>query len=231
MGSTWSVIRGFNGSLRLWLLAWALASFAYFGLQAVLLNLYLLRLGFGPQFIGLLVGSGQVIWGLAALPAGALGRRVGLRTAQQAALVLLAVGFGAVLVVEALPRPLWEVWLFGWWAIGWIGAALLTVNLVPYLMAIADDLDQRNAVFPVQTAVSTLMTLVGSLIAGALPGLVVSWTGGSLGEPAPFRTALWPMPVLFVAAALVLGGAREARMADAAGRASRPRYRPSACFC
>ena len=55
MVNTWSVTRGFNQSVRLWLLTWALASFGYFGLQGVLFNLYLLRLGFGPEFIGLLV--------------------------------------------------------------------------------------------------------------------------------------------------------------------------------
>src|SRR5439155_7494205 len=152
MASTWSIIRGFNRSIRLWLVVWALGAFAYFGLQGVLLNLYLLRLGFGPQFIGLLVGSGQILWGLAALPAGAFGRRAGLRTAQQAAFLLMGLGFGLLLLVEAMPRPLWEGWLFGCWAVAWLGAALLTVNAVPYAMAIADE-DERNAVFPAQQAV------------------------------------------------------------------------------
>jgi hypothetical protein len=50
------MVRGFNRSVVvLWLLTWALAAFGYFGLQGVLFNLYLLRLGFGPEFIGLLI--------------------------------------------------------------------------------------------------------------------------------------------------------------------------------
>ena len=136
MGSTWSIVRGFNHDVRLWLLTWALAAFGYWGLQGVLFNLYLLRLGFGPELIGLLMGSGQLIWALAALPAGAIGRRIGLRTALLNAFVLMAVGFGLLLLVEALPRVLWEAWLFGCSAVFWIGAPLLTVNTVPYAMLI-----------------------------------------------------------------------------------------------
>src|SRR5438034_4444007 len=77
MRTTCSIVRGFNVSVLLWLLMWALAAFGYFGLQGVLFNLYLLRLGFGPEFIGLLVGSGQLVWAVAALPSAAVSRRVG----------------------------------------------------------------------------------------------------------------------------------------------------------
>src|SRR5919204_1900765 len=80
-GGATRMLRPFNRSIHLWLLGFAIAGFTYFGVQAVLFNLYLLRLGFGPQFIGLLVGSGQVLFALAALPAGALGQRAGVRGA------------------------------------------------------------------------------------------------------------------------------------------------------
>ncbi len=77
----WAVARTFNTSTWITMWYWALLAFAYFGLQGVLLNLYLLRLGFGLEFIGLLNGSGQLLWAAAALPSGALGRRIGLRPA------------------------------------------------------------------------------------------------------------------------------------------------------
>ena len=220
VSSTWSIVRGFNRSIQLWLVFWALGGFAYFGLQGVLLNLYLLRLGFGPQFIGLLVGFGQIAWGLAALPAAAVGRRVGLRTAQQAGCLGIGLGFGLLLLVERVPRPFWEGWLLGSWAVVWLGAALGTVNSVPYAMAIAYE-DERSAVFPVQQAVIAVTTLVGSLAAGVLPGLVSAWTGAALVEPGPFRSVLWLIPLAFLAAVPVLGGAREARSGNAASTADR----------
>ena len=64
-----------------------------------------------------------------------------------------------------------------------MGAALVTVNNVPYAMIIVDA-EGRNAVFPVQGAVIAVMTFAGSRAAGAMPGLVTAWTGGSLEEAA-----------------------------------------------
>jgi MFS family permease len=229
MGNTWSVTCGFNHSVRLWLLTWALASFGYFGLQGVLLNLYLLRLGFGPEFIGLLVGSGQLIWALAALPAAAVGRRVGLRTALIIAFMLLGVAFGLLLLVEALPCVLWEPWLFVCWAVFWIGGALVTVNNVPYAMIIVDE-EGRSAVFPVQGAVIAVMTFAGSLAAGAMPGLVVAWTGGSVAEAAPYRTALCLVPLLFLGCTVVLASARRARLTETPAEEAQATSRPLGTF-
>src|ERR671923_777200 len=91
------MLRPFNRSIHLWLLAFAIVGFTYFGVQAVLFNLYLLRLGVGPQFIGLLVGSGQVIFALVALPAGALGQRVGVRGAFASGFAMAAVALALLL--------------------------------------------------------------------------------------------------------------------------------------
>src|SRR5262245_34981756 len=113
MVSDWHILQTFHRSIWRYLLVWALLSFSYFGVQSVLLNLYLLRLGFGSPFIGMLAASGQLIWAVAALPAGVLGRRVGLRTALVAGSALLALAMRALLLVEALPRSLWTLWLFG----------------------------------------------------------------------------------------------------------------------
>src|ERR671932_559453 len=79
------------------------------GNQAVLLNLYLLRLGLGAQFIGLLIASGQLTWAIAALPAGAIGQRLGLRATLILASALAALGMGLLLLVELLPRSLWTL--------------------------------------------------------------------------------------------------------------------------
>jgi hypothetical protein len=54
-------------------------------------------------------------------------------------------------------------------------------------------------VFPIQQTVIALATFVGSLAAGALPGLLVAWTGSFLADATPYRTALWVVPLLFLA--------------------------------
>jgi len=48
-------------------------SFVFAGIHAVLLNLYLLRLGYVPEFISLVNAAGLLTLGVFSLPAGALG--------------------------------------------------------------------------------------------------------------------------------------------------------------
>jgi MFS family permease len=225
----WRVLRGFDRSLILFLAYQASVGFCYFGLLNVLLNLYLLRLGFGLEFIGLLNGAGQLVWAALALPAGAVGRRIGLKEAQVAGLLFTALGMVLLLLVEMLPRGIWAPWLFGWWIFCWIGAALLTVNSVPYVMAVADAETRRYA-FPVQTAVSSGMAFAGSLVAGFLPGLLVGVLGGSLADPAPFRLALWLIPPGYILAALVFSRARSVSVAGDAATATPTLPRPLAPF-
>ena len=202
MFRTWRVLRAFNRGTHVFLMVCALDAFGYFGIQAVLLNLYLLRLGLGAQFIGLLIASGQLTWAIAALPAGAIGQRLGLRATLILASALAALGMGLLLLVELLPRSLWTLWLFGSWAILWIGTALYSVNSPPYLMHVTPPETRRHA-FAAQGAVLAFMGFAGSLVAGLLPGLLVSWAGGSLDHPGPYRSVLWVAPVSYLLCALL----------------------------
>src|SRR5690606_16661039 len=129
-----SALRLLNRDIRFLLGMWALTAFAYFGIQGVLLNLYLLRLGYGPEFIGLLIGSGQLVWAAFALPAGMIGQRLGLRTALLAAHPLLAIGGGGILWAEHLPAAWQTAGLMAAWTVMWLGASLMTVNATPYMM-------------------------------------------------------------------------------------------------
>src|SRR5512141_511768 len=95
----WRVLRAFDRSLLLYLACWAIVGFSFFGIQGVLLNLYLLRLGFSLEFIGLLNGAGMLACGAFALPAGVVGPRIGLREAQVAGLAGAAIGAGLFMSV------------------------------------------------------------------------------------------------------------------------------------
>src|SRR5262245_56435164 len=106
---------GLNRNVKLYVVGFGLAAFGYFGIMGVLFNLYLARLGFGAEYIGLLIGSGQLVWAILALPAGVIGMRIGLTRALVFAELLMALGFSLVLIVERLPRPLWEGSLIGAW--------------------------------------------------------------------------------------------------------------------
>ena len=132
----WHVLITFNRNIRLYLIAWGLLAFGYIGIQGVLFNLYLLRLGYDPELIGLLVGSGQLVWALLALPAGLFGQRFGLRTSLILSYLIVGISMALPSLVEFLPTAMWSSWLFSCWIALWAGAALNTVNSIPYLVLI-----------------------------------------------------------------------------------------------
>jgi hypothetical protein len=188
-------LRAFSPSLRRLLLSMALIFIVGFGLIPVLQNLYLLRLGFDVQFIGLLVGLGQVVWAAAALPAGLLSNRIGLRNALMLGYSLFGLGLALLLLVESRPEPQWQAWLMASQVVFWLGTALITVNIPPYLMAVTGERERRYA-FATLAAILPAMGLVGSLVAGVLPGLLAGGLDLTLDQPAPFRLALWLGPIL-----------------------------------
>lgn len=199
-------MRAFSPSLRRFLLAMALMFITGFGLMPVLQNLYLLRLGFDVQFIGLLAGLGQVVWAAAALPAGMLSNRIGLRNGLMLGSALVGLGLALLLLVESRPGPQWPAWLMASQAIFWLGPALLAVNIPPYLMAVTGERERRYA-FAAFSATLPAMAFVGSLVGGVLPGLLAGRLGLSLDQPEPYRLALWLGPVLACGAIVVLAGA------------------------
>jgi hypothetical protein len=199
----WQAIRSFSPSLRRLLLSMSLILFTAFGLQPVLQNLYLLRLGFDVQFIGLLAGVGQVVWAAAAIPSGLLGNRIGLRNSLLLGCALFGLGLALFLLVGSVPVSQWRVWLMTSQVISWLGVALITVNLAPYLMTVTGERERRYA-FAVSAASAPTMAFIGSLIGGALPELLVNRFGFSLDQPDPYRLALWPGVILAGGAIAIL---------------------------
>jgi MFS family permease len=211
-----NAIKQFNRDALLFFLLWASVAFAYFGVQGVLVNLYLLRLGYGPEFIGFLYGAGQVVWAVFALPAGAIGARIGLKNAQIIAQVVTALGAFMFIMVEMLPTGWWQAGFMISWMVLWVGAALGAVNSAPYLMAVTTP-ETRSYAFPLQQAVMALSGAVGSLAAGWLPGVFALRSGLNLEQPEPYRLAL-----LLAPAAYLLGGYTISRVSATPNQAEAP---------
>jgi MFS family permease len=151
MRNFWNVARQFDRNILRFLLVWSMIGFAYFGIIGVVLNLYLVRLGYGPEFIGRLHASGQLTWAIFALPAGLIGRKWGIKQAIIAATVVNAVGTIVMIAAESLPADLLSAGLTAGWLLTWIGAALITVNGAPYLMAVITP-ENRGYGFSAQQA-------------------------------------------------------------------------------
>ena len=177
------------------------------GVYAVLLNLYLLRLGYGTEQIGLINAAGTLTFALSSLPAGALGARWGSRRMLLIGLVMLLVGCVLIPFADML-TPAWRLpWLLVNEIVLYMGLALYFVNTAPYVLEVVSP-TQRNQIFSFQTALLSLASFAGSLVGGFLPPTLAALLGASTNQPAPFRYALLVAGLALLPAILALRGAR-----------------------
>lgn len=189
MRDYWENLKLFNRNINFFLLASAVHGFVFFGIYTLLLNLYLLRLGYGPEFIGLVNGIGPLMLGIFSLPAGVVSRRWGSRRVMLWSYFVMAVSFGLVPLSELLPEAMRQPWIVITFAGAWIGGAFTIVNFAPYMMAWTGE-QERNHAFALQAASLPVAGFLGNLVGGALPPLFASLTDLTLDSPVPYRMAL-----------------------------------------
>ena len=183
-------LRALGPAVGLYLVGVALVGFALDGgVYAVLLNLFLRRMGYGPELIGAVNAAGMLAFALTSLPAGALGARWGSRAMMIAGLTVMASGTLLLPLADTL-APSWQLaWLIGNMVALYTGLALFFVNTAPFVMETVAA-ERRAEVFSVQTALLSLAAFAGSLVGGALPPAFGALLGATLDEPAPYRYAL-----------------------------------------
>ncbi len=203
------ILRDFNHDVRLYLITTMLIGFTVDGgVYTVLFNLYLLRLGYGPEYVGLINGVGMMAFALFCLPAGTLSGRWGNRRMMIAGLSLLSIGCGLLLFAELHTVHWRDAWLLITWCIGFIGFAVYFVNTGPFVMQVAHQ-EERHHVFSVQAAVWSLAGFAGSLVGGFLPSIFAMYLGVSLDHPAPYRYSLLAAGLLLIPAVLAIVATRE----------------------
>jgi MFS family permease len=203
------MLQRFNRPVRLYLVSSALFGFTIFGgIYTLLLNLYLLRLGYGPGFVGVVNASGMLALALFSLPAGALGGRWGSRRTLIAGLSLIVIGLGLLPLAELVPVPFQPGWLVGTYMIAWLGVAMYFVNTNPFLMAVTTPVE-RNHVFSVQVALWPIAGFAGSLVGGVLPGQIAGLLGVTLNHPGPYRYPLLLAAMLLIPSILALRATTE----------------------
>lgn len=172
------------------------------GIQSVILNLFMLRLGFGPDTVGRVVFVGQLAFALFCLPAGRIGERWNLRKMMFIGLLLILLGTAMVPATELVPTSLHISWITIANALLMMGMASYYANQAPYLISMTHS-DARTSIFSIQSAFYSIFGFVGSLLGGMLPALFARFTGDSLEMSGPYGLTLWLVP-LFVLAALRL---------------------------
>jgi MFS family permease len=222
----WRAVRSFNRNVRLYLITTVLMGLTIFGgIYSLLVNLYLLRLGYGPEFIGTVHAVGMLGWALACLPAGRMGRRLGSRRSMMVGMGLAGLGYGLLPFAEGIPSAWRAAWILLAYLAGNILIALYDVNQGPFLMDSTTP-QERDHVFSVQGAIWPLAGFTGSLIGGLMPGLFAGLLGVSTDDPAPYRYPLMIAAALLFLAIWALKGAHDPVSqpvgADSAGHAGAP---------
>lgn len=201
MTSYFKTVRLFNRNVLLYLLIAGLLGFTIDGgIYSVIFNLYLLRLGHGPEFVGQVNAAGMFVFALGSFPLGILGERWGNRRMLIIGMALMLTGCTLLPLAEFAPAG-WQVsGLFMAYIIINVGMAHFYANGPPYIMRITRA-EERTHVFSIQSALWSFAAFAGSLIAGFLPGYFAVALADSLDQPAPYRYPLW-LAALMLAPAL-----------------------------
>lgn len=187
------------------------------GIMGVLLNLYVIRLGYGPAFIGLMNGLAIVAAAGASPVAGALGRHWGARKTMLTGLAISVIGGLLLPLADLAPEHLTAGWLVGANAVAFIGGILFYVNLTPYLGAVTAP-RERSAAFSIRFSLQLLGSSIGSMIGGVLPGVFAFLLGESLSNPGAYRYSLLVGTVLSLGAVFFLLRGREVTAKTDGGR-------------
>jgi MFS family permease len=173
------------------------------GIYTVIFNLYMLRLGFGPEQVGTVNAAGMLAFALASLPVGRIGERWSFRRMVTVGTGLAIAGTCLAVCTEFAP-PTTRVFVMGIAVVlVFVGLAAFFVNMVPYMIAFTDA-QSRTTAFAVQSALGSIFAFVGSLIGGSAPALVAALADTTLQSPLPYRYTLLLVP-LFLLIALRLG--------------------------
>lgn len=184
---------------NLWLLLVScLFAFIALGVQSLILNLYLVSIGYREDYLGLFALVNTAGVGVAALLAGRVSNRLGSRVT-----LIIAVGLLAV-TSAALVGTTNSVALLGIAAINGVAQAHVFVPCATYVMDNADPAERSSAYSGYFAAQSTAF-VIGSYFGGVLPGAL---------SPSPDLLRAGYVGTLLVAAAFAAIGIVPLVLAD-----------------
>ncbi len=180
----------FQRDTRLMLLAYGVVSIGLFGIQFLIKILFILRLGYGLEYIGLFAATPALAFMSMSLPSGALGNRFGLKRMMVAGAAVSTVGMLLMPMTEFVPADARDLWPILCQFLSMAGWALFEINLVPALMG-ATTPDTRDDAYALMSVLRGMGTFVGTLVGGFLPLFFATMLGLSVDSPAPFRWSLY----------------------------------------
>ena len=182
------------------------------GIFSVLQNLFLLRLGYGTEFIGIFNSIGLFIFAFLSLPIGTIQKWSG-RQLLLLGLIIMALGSVMIPFAQYLNGNWQAGLLLTGRTVSYIGISFFFVHAAPFLMGLTKG-DWQNRSLAWQSAVLNIAGFSGGLLAGYLPGWIAGWTGRSLTHPTPYQIPLFFGALLLVFTYLSIYRLPEARSAN-----------------
>ena len=219
-------MQSLRGSHRNVLLVFSVSALLGFsvngGINEVIYNLYLLRLGYQPDTIGRISAVGLLCFSLGSLLAGWLGTAWSIRKTALVGLLLILVGAVMLPLASSVPEVQRVAWLSLCALISYTGLALYYVNALPYVLQVT-TVQNRSKISAALMAVGTAAMVGGGLTGGVLPGLFASALGLPVDSAEPYRWTLALVPLFLLVAVLVFMQTR-----DSAGYAEQYETMPDA---
>ena len=215
-------MRSLHAGVVLFLIAWFLVQFCFAGVYAVLMNLYVLRLGYGPRFVGVVQGTMALGYAAFALVGGGIGSRLGCRRAITIGLACNVLFSGLIPLSVFLDGAVQRALLILPYGLYGMCLTLVVVNGVAYL-ANASEPSSRTAVFAIFQAIAPVAGFCGSLVAGFLPGAIARAGALPAGGARSYAFSLWIVTLLYGLTLLIFLRAQETERQECAAAQRRPR--------
>ncbi|MCX5744509.1 MAG: MFS transporter [Proteobacteria bacterium] len=167
---------------------------AYSGVYIIIFNLYLLRLGYDANFIGLLLGAGILTQSVSAYAIGHLGRTVGPRPQLIAGSIICMVGLTGLCVTDLLPQVAQTPWLFVTNCMAWLGGTMVLVARLSYLMQLTTA-QNRMLAFSFEQLAAGGAGLLGALLMMVAPFAFGALLGVPDANATPYRLSLLVAPL------------------------------------
>ena len=216
-------IRLFSRNVWLFFISYVILGFAYLGIFMVLFNLYLLRLGYDLEFIGLTSGVSMLAIAIFSIPAGMMAERWGLRRMMIIGMGLMALGSGLLPIAEFVPESWQAGWILASRTLVSLSSPLFIVNSIPFLMSITSP-KERDYAFSFVVTLFSLSGFAGGLLAGFLPGMFSKFLGILSSQPDAFRYSMWLVTVLYGVGYLSLFATQEGQVGHQQKQAVEPKF-------
>lgn len=177
-----SKIKHFSHNAREYLVFFFLLS-VNLGIYGVIFNLYVLRLGYKEDLLGLMLCIVYLSTGIASLPTAMLCDRIGRKATLIISSITIAIALLLLYTVTTKEMLLAASILYG------IGTAFYTIAGSPFLVE-NSTADERMHLFSVSAALSQVAYIVGCLAGGAMPLLLVKM-GMTPSGPLTYRYTLF----------------------------------------